>query len=261
MTRIEDDPGPSPLAGAALEADLSGGPEYAGCAGAVEPGTVLRPNRLAALVAEYVRRWRRPADRELAYFRARQTDAEAISDAALARLPGGKRHPHQYRVPLTALSESRKRLLENLMELRTCGSFDELIRSVERLIRPIPGIGELAVYDTAHRVGARLGVTPAKVYLHAGTRDGAKTLGLDWKRPALEMTELPPELQALTAQEAEDFLCIYREYFTALQQPPTGERVPNGSCAVDDGEHPTCGPGDGPRDEDPTPVENTKPNP
>jgi hypothetical protein len=35
------------------------------------------------------------------------------------------------------------------------------------------------MYDTALRIGAKLKLFPTKVYLHAGTRLGARALGLD----------------------------------------------------------------------------------
>jgi hypothetical protein len=162
--------------------------------------------------------YRRPAEQELAYFRTWATDEEAVSKAALAQLSSGKRHSHQYRVPPAALRESERRLLDNLPALRKASSFDELLQLMETLIRPIHRIGELAVYDTAVRVGARFAIEPAKVYLHAGTRKGAKALGLNARSDAIELTELPVELRTLTAGEAEDVLCIYKNEFAGLRE-------------------------------------------
>ena len=65
------------------------------------------------------------------------------------------------------------------------------------LVRPIPKIGELAVYDTALRIGARFGLEPEKVYVHAGTRDGAHALGFDRRLAVIEMDELPVPIQQL----------------------------------------------------------------
>lgn len=79
------------------------------------------------------------------------------------------------------------------------------------LIRPIPKIGELTVYDTALRVGARFGLEPSRVYVHAGTRDGARALGFDGHRQYIEMDELPASSRRLRAREAEDMLCIYKK--------------------------------------------------
>ena len=89
-------------------------------------------------------------------------------------------------------------------------SFDELIALIHDLTEPIPGIGELAVYDTALRIGARFGLEPTRVYVHAGTRDGARALGFDGRRTTIEMDELPEPLRGLSAREAEDLLCIYK---------------------------------------------------
>jgi hypothetical protein len=175
----------------------------------------VKSDRLAAIAADYAKRHRRHAERELAYFRILRTDESAISRAALAQLPSGRRHPHQYRLPHAALEESRRRLLDHLPALREAESFDELFEMIAVTIGPIPGIGELAVYDTALRVGARFGLEPTKIYLHAGTRQGAKALGLDRRGDTIEMAELPAELRTLTARQAEDVLCIYKGEFTS----------------------------------------------
>src|SRR6266498_1169290 len=112
---------------------------------------------------------------------------------------------------------SRRRLLESMQALRQAGSFDELFELIAATIGQIRRIGPLAVYDTALRIGARFGLQPAKVYLHAGTRMGAKGLGLDSTADAIEMGELPAELRTLTAREVEDALCIYKDEFTTAR--------------------------------------------
>jgi hypothetical protein len=159
---------------------------------------------------DYVMRHRKRADQELRYYAVQRTDEEAVSRAALARLPSGKRHPHQYRVPRTVLEESRSRLVANIPQLKASRSFDDLFHLVRELIGPINGIGELAIYDTALRIGARFGLAPERVYLHAGTREGARLLGVDNNNDSVEMNQLPRPLQNLSAREAEDLLCIYK---------------------------------------------------
>jgi hypothetical protein len=128
------------------------------------------------------------------------------------------------------LERSRARLLENLPLLKGCTSFDELHELVDRLIRPIAGVGELAVYDTTLRIGARFGLAPAKVYLHAGTRIGARNLGLDARNGELEIADLPPELQTLAAHELEDVLCIYKDDFGKQAAVGTTEDITGVSC-------------------------------
>src|SRR5215468_2342022 len=65
------------------------------------------------------------------------------------------------------------------------------------------------VYDTALRIGAKLGVFPKEVYLHAGTRVGARKLGLDASKPTVKMSFLPTHLRTLRPHEVEDVLCIF----------------------------------------------------
>jgi hypothetical protein len=66
------------------------------------------------------------------------------------------------------------------------------------------------VYDTALRIGAKLGLEPEVVYLHRGTRRGVRALGLDADRTFVALGELPHELRALRPHEIEDCLCIYK---------------------------------------------------
>lgn len=162
------------------------------------------------IATDYVRHHRERATAELSYFRDLPSDEEAVSVAAMGEYPKGKRHSHQRRVAPAALRESRRRLIASLSIVQAVTSFDDLIDLLEATIRPIPGIGELSVYDTAVRIGARLGVEPSKVYLHRGTRAGAAALNLNTKRRALDLDDLPIELRILTAREAEDVLCIYK---------------------------------------------------
>jgi hypothetical protein len=68
----------------------------------------------------------------------------------------------------------------------------------------IPGIGPLAMYDFACRVGAgmRPKLQSTKIYLHSGTRIGARALGRG--RQAIDAHELPSELRRLSPRHAED---------------------------------------------------------
>lgn len=164
-----------------------------------------------ALIADYIERCRPHAERELRYFKVLRSLDEAVSRASLAELPSGKRHPHQRRIPRNALENSRKLLLDNLPLLQEADTFEDLLHTINTLIRPIRKIGELAVYDTALRIGARLDLEPAKVYVHAGTRTGAVALGFDGRRKSIEMDELSSVFQQLRPREVEDFLCIYKQ--------------------------------------------------
>jgi hypothetical protein len=72
------------------------------------------------------------------------------------------------------------------------------------------------VYDTSLRIGAKLGFEPKHVYLHAGTRVGARALGLDTSASYLRASELPAPLRALRPHEIEDALCIFKRQFKHL---------------------------------------------
>jgi hypothetical protein len=74
----------------------------------------------------------------------------------------------------------------------------------------LSGIGELYVYDTAFRLGAYLALLPVDVYLHTGTRAGARALKLNVDRKFIPIDEFPTALRHLQAHEIEDFLCIYK---------------------------------------------------
>ncbi len=49
--------------------------------------------------------------------------------------------------------------------------------------------------------------------MHAGTREGAKKFVKPGSRVAIPVAEFPPEMQELSADEIENFLCTYRRYF------------------------------------------------
>jgi hypothetical protein len=169
---------------------------------------------LEALVDEYIESLRCKRECELRKFRdCKLTDEEAISYAALARDPETKKkHPHQYRIPQASLEKSKRRLLKNFSLVRSARSFEELIELLDGLIGHIDRIGELTVYDTALRIGARFRLEPQRVYVHAGTRHGIRKLALDVDvhLETIEVDDLPAPIRKLMPREAEDFLCVYK---------------------------------------------------
>lgn len=116
--------------------------------------------RLTAIVKDYASRHREKARREVRYYIIQRSLEDAIREAALSRLPSGKRHPHQRRIPLRALQAAKRRLQTIAGLLRTAKSFAELHDLIDRQIKAVRGIGDLAVYDIAHRIGAYLGHAP-----------------------------------------------------------------------------------------------------
>jgi hypothetical protein len=172
-----------------------------------------RLHSLAAIVRDYCRRHRPKTVRELQYFRKVPSLSAAITEAGLARYHDGKRYKrysHQSRIPREALDTATKRLRR--ANLGNARSFADLIARVRTAVRSVHGIGELYVYDTAFRLGGHLELLPNEVYLHAGTRQGARALGLDHRSGFLSPEHLPVLLQQLKPHEIEDVLCIYKDW-------------------------------------------------
>ena len=164
---------------------------------------------LIAIIRAYATHHRERTATELRSFAEEPTIRAAISRAGLARRPDGKRYAHQSRIPERVLLEAQSRLLES--DIEECRSFVQLHGRISDLLSNIAGIGELTIYDTALRIGARLNVEPQRIYLHRGTREGARALDLNWRAPWLSPNELPAELQDLPPLEVEDILCIFKK--------------------------------------------------
>lgn len=130
--------------------------------------------KLEAIALDYIKRYRARARAEMRRYAALRSLPEAIREAALCCLPDGKRHPHQYRIPGNVLVRTEMALQALAADIATSENFDDLHSVVWAAIKPIRGVGELATYDIAHRIGAYLRLKPELVYLHRGTRDGAK---------------------------------------------------------------------------------------
>jgi len=164
---------------------------------------------LDAIVRQYIRDYRPRVEAELQSFALEPTVQAAVARAALARTPEGKRYSHQSRITRPVLAEARERLVG--MRFGREPSFENLDSAVHSAIGSISGAGELLVYDTALRIGAKLRLYPERVYLHRGTRQGARALGLDWKKPSLSIEELPAAFAPLRPHEVEDCLCIFKD--------------------------------------------------
>ncbi len=172
-----------------------------------------RLRSLTAIVQDYIHSHRHKSIRELRYFRKLPSLEVAITEAGLARRLDGKRYKrysHQRRIPRKALETATRRL--HRATLRAAHSFTDLITRVNTAVRSIHGIGELYVYDTTLRLGGHLRRLPREVYLHAGTRRGARALGLDHRLGSVSPNQLPAALRRLRPHEVEDLLCIYKDW-------------------------------------------------
>jgi hypothetical protein len=180
---------------------------------------------LKAIVRIYVRDIRPRAQAELDWFQQQPTLESAIEQAALATNSRGKRYSHQRRLRKAALEEARRVLLMNSEAIAQSKSFDDLFSLAETMLKRITGIGELYIYDTSLRIGAKLHLLPTKVYLHAGTRKGARALGFDGRARALKVPEMPPELRQLEPHEIEDVFCIFKADLKAVGVQYTKDEV------------------------------------
>jgi hypothetical protein len=165
---------------------------------------------LDSVVRDYVERRRDDAREELNHFRRQPDFRSAIRTAALALNSVNHKHAHQWRIPRATLKAWRTELSRRASSLQSCNDFEELMQIARKVGKSIWGIGELTVYDTVHRIGAYLRKAPSKVYLHAGTREGAKAIGINGSRTFILPDEMPRPFRRLKAYEIEDCLCIYK---------------------------------------------------
>lgn len=164
---------------------------------------------LESIVRAYRLNHRKRAAEELNSFATELNLEAAIDRASLARTPDGRRYDHQRRLPDAVLQEVRGRL--QMGGFQRCQGFDDVFKVVDESIGDVRGVGELMVYDTALRIGAYLGLLPQVIYLHRGTRVGARALGLNTPTAGtLLIEDLPPELRVLEPHEVEDVLCIFK---------------------------------------------------
>ncbi|WP_046757106.1 hypothetical protein [Kordia jejudonensis] len=153
-------------------------------------------------------------DTWISHCAAQNSIEEAIFVAATARNHEGKKNPHQYRLKPILLEKFAVHLTDHASDLEQATSFEELLEKVTRY--KTSGIGTLALYDTAERIGAYLDIFPNKIYLHAGVKVGAeKILGKLPNRKFIYKEELPEAFQQtdLHCNAIEDILCRYKDRF------------------------------------------------
>lgn len=176
---------------------------------------MVTSKKLRDIVSGYKRYRRLDINRYLRHYRRLTSLVKAIEDSALAIAPSGKRHPHQRRLKRRVLVQVKRKLLKRQKAIKACTNFDRLIKLVGRAGGK--GFGKLAIYDTALRIGSALNLLPSKMYLHAGTRQGARVLGLDISKGWIRVVDLPRPLRKLKPFELEDLLCIYKDNLKKIQ--------------------------------------------
>lgn len=109
---------------------------------------------------------------------------------------------------------------EDVLNDKSITTFDKLYEKINQLVlelnnEGIKGASQMTKYDVACYIGFVKGLTPTKIYIHRGVRDGAKLLDLivnekkDYILEKKEVFEKCPELKRLgEANHIENFLCI-----------------------------------------------------
>jgi hypothetical protein len=162
------------------------------------------------IVEEYRWRFRPHTEAELAWFRSQPSLRAALRMAAFALKENGKRYSHQRWLKDETAEMALDVMLAHEKEIAAAPDFDALHALLTNLLAGVPGAREMYAYDAAFRIGAKVGKLPSRVYLHRGTRDGARALGFDPEREHIDMNELPVPLRGLDAFEAEDVLCLHK---------------------------------------------------
>lgn len=168
---------------------------------------------LAYIIKKYKRFKKRYPDSWIAHCQSQQTLPLAIHVASLSQNAAGQKHPHQYRLRKNDLKAFERQLLQSMVVINKAQNFDSLHTIVKQ--NAPKGIGPLAIYDTAVRIGAFLNLSPDHIYLHAGTREGAKKLIPNLTENTIDKNHLPAPLRNsnLNCYELEDLLCIYKDEF------------------------------------------------
>ena len=165
-----------------------------------------------SIIDDYIAKFQRELQLEREYWADHVNLKNAIRAAAMSEYPLGKRHRHQRRFKKVTLELAAEKLCD--VSLPIDGTFDQLHEAVRAAINCIHGVGDLAVYDIANRIGCYLRVQPDRVYLHAGAREGARALG--FSSGSIEKSELSSEFERLSCAEIEDCLCVHKDDFKRL---------------------------------------------
>jgi hypothetical protein len=169
-----------------------------------------RAGDLESLLADFKKHHRSNSARETRFFRTMPSMGLAIYHVAMAVDGNDRCFDHQFHITQPARRKAKQVLQQIEAQMQACRSFHALHSLFLHHLTPVRGLGEMYIYDAALRMGAYLRLYPFYIYLHRGTRVGAKALGLVVNRPYLERTELPKDLQVLSADNIETFLCMYR---------------------------------------------------
>ncbi len=167
---------------------------------------------LLELVEEYLQDWGDCYSNEAQWWGDRTLDWKSAQKRAWESCwANGKMHSHQCQLGAEKLKEGLRIALADNVQSDRFETFEQLYEWVESVTNQVFRLGELVTYDVALRLGMWLNLEPAAVYLHGGSREGAKKFNVDVKEKTATLSTFPPEIQKLGATHAENFLCIYKD--------------------------------------------------
>ncbi len=150
-------------------------------------------------------------DRVISFCLKQKSLADAIKIAVLSRDIENKKHKHQYRIENTQLLMFLEKISSFEDKIHVVKNFDELYNLIVK--EKIIGIGPLALYDIALRIGYYIEVKPDVIYLHAGAKTGAiNFFGRKIKTDYLTKDEFlakSDDFKNFSCEEIEAFLCIH----------------------------------------------------
>jgi hypothetical protein len=150
-------------------------------------------------------------DRVISFCLKQKTLEEAIKIAILSRDIDNKKHKHQYRIANIQLKVYYNKVSLIETKIKNVKSFEELLNLL--IIEKTVGIGYLALYDIALRIGYYIKIKPDFIYLHAGAKTGAiNFFGRKIKNKYLSKDEFvakATDFKNFSCAEIEAFLCIH----------------------------------------------------
>jgi hypothetical protein len=176
------------------------------------------------VVDDYIRRYRDSGQAERQFFMD-SSFRKAIRYAGLCMRSDRKRHPHHQRRSQQTLIEVESALQHCTEEMRDCETFHELYELIHREIEGINGVGPLMMDDAATGIGAHLGLSPDRIYLHSGTAEGAEAILRIGGRKTISRSEFPSAFRRLRCCEVEDCLCLYKRELARIARQKHGVRT------------------------------------
>ena len=167
---------------------------------------------LLELVEEYLQNWGDCYKNEAQWWGDKTLDWKSAQKRAWESCwANGKMHSHQSQPGAKKLKEGLRIALADNVQSDRFETFEQLYEWVESITNQVFRLGELVTYDVALRLGMWLNLEPAVVYLHRGSREGAKKFNVSLKEKTATLSTFPPEIQKLGATHAENFLCLYKD--------------------------------------------------